>query len=532
MSRWLRWSGVLMAATACSETGINGKQEPEVQSVPDILVDPPALQFGSLKDGETEVQTFVVSNVGDVGLEVSDIVISSGIAFEVLGPDFEFTLAPGEDKTVDVQFTPMGADENYGAASVISDDPDGDNSTVQLLGFGLVPELQITHINGDGDGIGTGSYNFGEAFVPCGALVEVELRNVGDVDLVIDDFDYRSGGLLTVVDEAAVRNQIQGLTLGPDEATTFFIEFTPVSAGADTGTLEVMSNDPRGVVTADQNGEGAYVATNSETFTTPGAPPVDVIITIDQSCSMEEDNVDDVQNGFPSFVAELQNIADWQLILVTEGTGCATGGILNNQTANASSLLVNNAFPNGFPDYSTTEALLKLTDLALSKTGPGGCNAGFLRPGALLHAVVLSDEREQSGQNGAYWVSQLENYVTDPNLLKISGVLDLNRNCGDGTGATGYEEAIDLTGGSKLNICNANWGNEFTDIASDVLAGFTTYNLTDPADADTIEVLVNGVPTTDFEYVESAQSLTINSPAVEDGDSVTVNYNILADCSN
>lgn len=532
MRHFIRWSSVVLMVAACSETGINGKEEAEVQAQPDILVDPPALQFGALRDGEEEIKTFIVSNIGDAALEVTDIVIGSGIAFEVLGPDFEFTLAAGEDKPVDVRFTPMGAGDNYGLVIVDSNDPspDGKNE-VALLGEGLVPDLQITHVTGDGDGLGSASYNFGEAFIPCGAQVEIELKNVGDVDLVIDDFAYRSGGLMAVVDEAAEHARLRGMTLAPGDATTLWVEFTPTTSGADTGTLEVTSNDPVGVETADQNGEGAYVATNTETFATPGAPPVDIIITIDQSCSMEDDNVDDVQLGFPGFVNVLQTIADWQLILVTDKSGCATGGIIDGNTPNASSLLVNNAFPGGAVDYGTTEALLKLNDIALSKTGPGGCNEGFLRPGALLHAVVLSDEAEQSGNNATYWVNQLQSYVTDPNLLKISGVLDLNRNCGDGSGAAGYEQAVDLTGGSKLNICNANWGNSFTDIASEVLAGLNAYNLSDPADGETMEVLVNGVPTTDFDYVEGTQSLTIHSPPIGDGDSVEVNYNIVSTCN-
>jgi hypothetical protein len=522
MNRFVGWTSALWLAAACSETGLNGEKAPEVVPQPDILLDPPDLVFGELSDGEEEIQTFTVTNIGDAGLDVSDIIIGNGIAFEVLGPDFEFTLASGEDRTVDVRFTPMGADENYGAVAVLSNDPDSPEAFVNLLGFGLVPELQIT----------PSSHNFSDAFIPCGVSQEIELKNVGDVDLIIDDFTYRSGGSLRIIDEAAAHSQLRGLTLEPGDATTIWVEFTPTTSAADTGVLEVSSNDPRGIVTADQNGEGAFLATNTETFTTPGIPPVDVIVTIDQSCSMEDDNVDDVQNGFPGFIAELQNVADWQLILVTEGDGCATGGVLDSNTPNAETLLVNNAFPPGNPDYTTTEALLKLTDRALSKTGPGGCNEGFLRPGALLHAVTLSDESEQSGQSGAYWVGQLENYVTDPNLLKISGVLDLNRNCGDGSGPGGYEEAVDLTGGSKLNICNANWGAQFTDIASDILAGLNVYNLTDPADAETIEVLVNGVVTTDIEYVEATQSLTINSPSIGDGDTVTVNYNILATCSN
>ncbi len=512
----------LVALAACSETGLSDKEEPAPQEQPNIQVDPPALTFGELSDGETEVQTFVVSNVGAAGLEVSDILIGSGIAFEILGPEFDFTLASGEEQEVDVEFRPMGADENYGAAIVVSNDPDTPEAPVDLLGYGLVPELQIT----------PPTYNFEDAFVPCGSEVELELKNVGDIDLVIESFDYTSGGLLDVVDPGSLASQLP-LTLAPGEYTTLWVAFSPTEAGSDTGLLEVVSNDPRGVVTADQNGEGAYLASNTEEFTTPGTPPVDIIITIDQSCSMESDNVTPVEDGFPGFVAELQNVADWNLLLVTGTDGCGTGGIIDGNTPNAENLLVNNAFPGigiGDPNYSLTESLLELTDKALSKTGVGGCNEGFLRPGALLHAITLSDEREQSGQSGSYWVSQLSNYVTDPNLLKISGVLDIYTNCGDGSGASGYQQAITETGGVALNICNANWGAQFTDIASAILEGLNTYNLESTAAASSIEVTVNGVPTTDFTYVEASSSVTVNDPPIGENDTVEISYNIMAEC--
>ncbi len=510
---------VLAVAGGCIETGISKKDEVPPNVQPDILVDPPALMFDSLRDGETQTLDFIVSNVGDAVLEVDDIVIGSGNAFTVLGPDFEFTLDPGADLPVTVEFTPMGADENYGAVQVLSNDPDGDNSQVDLLGFGLVPDLQIV----------PDTYNFAENgadFVPCGESVELELKNVGDVDLEIYSLDYVSGGQLSL------RSDLQlPLVLGPDEATSVWVDFTPTEAASDTGVLTVSSNDPVGDETADQNGEGVWLASNSETFYAPGPPPVDVLITIDQSCSMAQDNTDDVEQGFPAFVNELQNIADWQLILVTDPNGCATGGILDASSNNPSGLLVDNAFDTNHDDNggaNLTESLLKLSERALSKTGAGNCNEGFLRQGALLHIITLSDEPEQSGDSASYWVGEFENYVSDPSLLKVSGVLDLFGNCG--LGAAGYTQAVDLTGGAELNICNSNWGANFTDIASEVLEGIQTYPLQDPADESTMEVSVNGVPTTDWSYSADSWTVTVNSPPIGENDVVDVTYNILAEC--
>jgi len=523
MNRIIPLVTVLMAA-GCIEQGFSDKETPEDEVVPNILVDPPALQFDALTDGETQVLEFTVNNIGDAVLNVEDIVIGSGTAFTILGPEFEFELEPGADQVVEVEFTPKGADENFGAAMVLSDDPDGDDSTVDLLGYGLVPDLQIS----------PESHSFGDAFVPCGASKELELKNIGQVDLEIYDLSYESGGMLQLRSDLDLP-----LVLAPGEATTVWVDFLPGTSGSDTGMLTVQSNDPGGDETADQNGEGAYLAEGTDTFTTPGAPPVDVLITIDQSCSMEQDNTDDVENGFPAFVQELQSISDWQLMLVTDPyTACATGGIMDGNTANAANLLVQNAFNidhndnddpgHGFGWVGTTEKLLQLSASALANTGPGGCNEGFLRPGALLHIINLSDEPEQSNQSAQHWVDEFRSYVASDALVKVSGVLDLG-NCG--TGSAKYTDAVNITGGATLNICNANWGANFTDIASEVLEGLQAYDLSDPAVEDTIVVTVNGTETTDFTYEPNSGTVNVNSPTVGDGDEVVVDYQVADECN-
>lgn len=511
---------MVVVLVGCQETNLVPKDEGAQGPGPDILVTPPSLTYGTLSMGEEEQQTFKVQNVGEATLHVENIVINSGLSYSVTTREVQFDLEPGDSRDIEVTFTPMGANENYGEASVLSDDFDTPQANVALLGYGAVPELKIT----------PESYVFGDAFVPCGDSVELTLENVGTEDLTITDYDYSSGGLLSLDDS---RFPPLPLTLRVGETANVTVDFVPTTAGSDTGRFDVTSNDPRGVVSADQNGEGAYVDERTETFTEPGVPPVDVMILIDQSGSMEQDNVDDVQNGFPDFVTELQAVSDWQLALVTDysgaDAGCATGGVMTSRTANVSNLLVNNAFPGtqGIANYDT-EALLRLANTALGKTGPGGCNEGLLRPGALLHIIVLSDEHEQSGQTGQYWVNQYKNYVASPEFVKVSGVLDLNYNCGDGTGPGGYIDAITATGGASLNICNANWGANFGQIASEVIAGTRTYNLADPADPASVEVTVNGNPTNDFDV--NGTNVTINSPPVGEGDEVEISYGVLAEC--
>ena len=50
------------------------------------------------------------------------------------------------------------------------------------------------------------------------------------------------------------------LTLGQFEKTTVDIRFAPISLGLSTGELMVPSNDPRGIITSSQFGNGVYAA--------------------------------------------------------------------------------------------------------------------------------------------------------------------------------------------------------------------------------------------------------------------------------
>jgi hypothetical protein len=511
---------------ACSETSIDATKVGVEPPGPDILVTPPELTFGTLALGEVETQSFTVENVGEATLQVRNVTIRSGLAFTVDTPEAQggrlvaFDLEPGERREIPIAFTPMGADENVGEASVFSDDPDTVEARVGLVGFGTPPELRIT----------PESHVFDGLQVPCDGEVELLLENVGAEDLEITDYAYEAGAMLSLDDSDLPPLPF---VLPPGGSARVQVLFDATGPASDAGLFSVISNDPRGVVTADQSGESTYVAERTEAFTEPGVPPVDVMILIDQSCSMATDNSADVVSGFPDFVAQLQNVSDWQLALVTDyndpDAGCATGGILTEQTANVSDYLVANAFPGTQPGLTyDTEALLRLADTALSKARPGGCNFGFLRPGALLHIILMSDETDQSGQSGAAWVNQYQPYVASPSLVRVSGVLDLFSACGDGTGPGAYLDAVNLTGGSALDICVPGWGQQLSDIAEDAVAGIRTYNLSDLPDPASVEVTVNGNPTVGFTVF--GDDVTIQSPPVAQGDLVEISYAVLAEC--
>ncbi|MEO0601984.1 MAG: hypothetical protein AAF211_11150, partial [Myxococcota bacterium] len=126
------------------------------------------------------------------------------------------------------------------------------------------------------------------------------------------------------------------------------------------------------------------------------------------------------------------------------------------------------------------------------------------------------------------WLTELQQHVVAPNLLTVSGVLDVDDVCGEGPDE--YEDAVAETGGFLLDICESDWGSELGLVATEVLSSIRTFNLAEPTSPDSVEVTINGQPTTDFVYSPVGFSVTVLSPPVADGDVVEITYALLAEC--
>ena len=101
---------------------------------PDINLDPATLDFGTVDVGDTETLWVELQNLGDGDLVIASTFQSGSGAFELVNdPDGE-TIAPGDDQSIIVNFTPTVATGDYGVLSIVSNDPD--ETTTDLLIFG------------------------------------------------------------------------------------------------------------------------------------------------------------------------------------------------------------------------------------------------------------------------------------------------------------------------------------------------------------------------------------------------------------
>ncbi|MFN7143445.1 MAG: choice-of-anchor D domain-containing protein [Myxococcota bacterium] len=508
--------------TACAQDQGFGKVDDVAGGQgPDIEVSPARIDFGALGAGEVATQTFTVTNVGpeESILDVSEITIGGEAAgFTIVTPaeDLAFTLPGGASTSIEVAFTPLGANAS-GTAIVASDDEDEKRVSVELLGQGLVPELQIE----------PDPLDLGTAYIGCDKDHDVTLTNVGSDTLVIDAITH-TGGEFVLTDENTLP-----LSLDPGSHASVNVRFVPTVEGSFTGQLTVTSNEPMRTRVSDHTAEGAYAGEYEDTFEVPENPPVDIVFYVDRSGSMDDD-ARALADNFSRFISEISlYTSNWHIIVTNDDDGCRDSVVLTSSIPSYEDRFTEFVMRGGGGLW--TEAGLTIVTNAVEATGTSECNAGFLRGSALLHIIMVSDEEEQSMRDYSHYVNRIIAEKGDASLVKLSAVAgDHPSGCSSGGNSavfgSGYYEAVRDTGGEYLSICS-DWAASVEALAGASVSA-SNYELSRTPAPATIVVSVNGTERAGgWTYDEATNSVVFDPGRTpEEGDTVTVTYAGLASC--
>jgi hypothetical protein len=506
----------------CTENSFSPLKEGNDGDGAAIEVEPDWLSFGTVSyDDDPVVQSFLVRSVGTTTLDIDGMTIGgeNATSFTIISPNTSMSLDPEEEATIEVAFEPFGANSQVGQVQIASNDQSNPTATVDLVGDGAVPELQI---NPD-------PLDFGESYVGCYKENEATLTNVGTSDLVIDSMSWAGDAEMTWISTGFTFP----MTLAPGEEATTYFSFNPVYDIDYTGGLVVTSNEPMGTREHEQIGEGKYAGDFTDFWEIPADPPTDIMFAVDQSCSMDDD-ISTLSSNFSSFIGQLSGYSnDWQIIVANGDDGCTDSGILTPSTSGYTSAFQSAVFANG---GNHTESLLTVAANS-AEAANGGCNNGFMRSGAMLHMVLVSDEPEQSsytsGQNWSTLVGRIQAAKGSAGSVRVSAIAGpVPSGCGSADAGTGYAEAVSATGGVFLSICS-NWASP-SNLALLASASISqaNYELTREAVENTIEVYVNGAlrnPST-WSYDAASNSVILDEPIPEEGDEVQIDYAGAASC--
>ena len=503
--------------SACSDNNLHqidddfGGSGPHIELIPDII------EFGMVDEGVTDVQNFEIHSTGTQQLAIEDVYIGvSNGSFTLLTDVSGVILAPGESMPVEVAFTPFGASQTANVV-VTSNDEQLPMALVSLSGEGLVPELLLD----------PSTYDFGRTYLGCPNEGDVEILSVGTDTVQISEVKATGDGFNLTFEHALP------LDLAPGESVWAHVSFDPSAEGSATGDIRVTSDEPMGVRVGDMSGEGRISGTNSDHWELPNNPKSDIVFLVDLSCSMTTDAWR-LASNFDYFINTLSSYTnDWQLIVANEDDGCNTTGVLTPNTPNYADTFTTQVQRWDLFNNDFEEALLTPASRAVDKTDNGECNTGFLRPNALLHVIMVSDEEEQSSGAWQDYADQIIAKKGDATYVRLSAVAGdpsgNNNSCGADAGQRYYDAAA-YTGGAFLNICDNDWSNYMGTLASTSI-NMDTFVLSQGAVEETIEVFINGNLRQGqwiFDSTQNAVVLTADRPT--GGDEIDISYGVMANC--
>jgi hypothetical protein len=198
----------------------------------DIFANKSAIDYGSVRVGSPATTNVVVGNTGDGPCVISALNVTGSTDFAVVSPTppLPITVDPGAGKGIFVRYLPSDLGPDTGTLEIDSNDLDEPSIPIALSGTGVIePEINVTPL-----GLGFGDVESGMT-----TSRTTTIQNIGNADLTVTgltltgslDFDFGAGA-------PAVP-----FVLPQGGSVDVPLDYTTTGGGADSGTLEIASDD-------------------------------------------------------------------------------------------------------------------------------------------------------------------------------------------------------------------------------------------------------------------------------------------------
>jgi len=122
-----------------------------------LSVSPTSLLFGNVLVGSTSTKTATLSNTGNSQVTVFSA-STTGAGFTATGQTFPFTITPGANRSVSVQFVPQASGAANGSVSFTSNATNSP-ATVSVSGTGTVPVPHSVDLSWNASSVAVAGYN-------------------------------------------------------------------------------------------------------------------------------------------------------------------------------------------------------------------------------------------------------------------------------------------------------------------------------------------------------------------------------------
>ena len=183
--------------------------------------------YGLVNIGDSETWEMTVENNGQVDLTVEDLEISDDDI--TTSASFPITIAPEDETTIPITYSPEAFGEMETTVTVVSNDPLNSEVDVSLSGAGV--------FDGPTVAVGNDSHNYGTVRVNSTSRWYIEIINQGDEVLSIENVSVDNGefyfeqGLDLPIDISVLGSEQVGIWFQPPEGSDY------------SGTVTVTTND-------------------------------------------------------------------------------------------------------------------------------------------------------------------------------------------------------------------------------------------------------------------------------------------------
>ncbi len=251
-----------------------------------------------------------------------------------------------------------------------------------------------------------------------------------------------------------------------------------------------------------------------DSFTQKASAKVDILWVVDNSASMQEEQIN-LGNNFNSFISFIEtSLIDYHIgVVATDMDDPAFSGklqgnpkVIDPDTPNPQAAFASNVQV-GISGGGNEMGLLAAYD-ALTEPLVDSDNAGFLRDDASLAIIFVSDEDDHSYGDVKFYerfFGTLKGVGNERKVIISAIVGDAPDGCSgaDGEASYGerYHQVVEAWGESTASICSNNFASELEQLGLTVAGLSRKFTLSKEPDPDTMEVRVDAHDGSGFQVI-------------------------------
>lgn len=487
-----------------------------------VDVSPEGVDFGATPRGAVVSRVVVVRNAAGNSATclVSGIELAPGssLAFQIVDPAVSsLVLDPGESKTIRVQAAVPG-DANVG------------DYLRGTLRFRVGTELALRTMPVD--------LRVSRCLVVDPPLLDLGLVQQSCVSGSKPISLYNVCGLPITVTGTTGPNAPFRLTstpfgngpvvIDPGAAARLAVAVAPQSTGPLADVVRIESVEA-GVA----NSEGVALRAQADPFGvqtdtfSQGSAQVDILFVIDDSCSMGDEQQAVATNLSAFLSSASQSTGDWRIGITTTDVFSTRGVLVREAGATPWLTPTTPGLVSLFAQRvrvgvsgSGFEQPLAALQAAVTEPNLSGANRGFLRSGAALAVVIVTDALEQSPNSVGSYLAAVRAAKGNRNELVSVSVVGPFTPPGNGCSTEGsvdsgrYASVINATNGVTSDICTQNWATDLQAISRNVFGARRSFELSGTArSAADITVRLDGnVVASGWAYNTVDNAVVFSSP--------------------